>query len=149
MYPPLSPWQALLEAKHAKLVSTAVELDEQRERMRRGRFHLISEQVQEARMEVEKRVLRDLEAHVHRARAAVEEAAAARQEVLLAAVEELAGHDVLTAVLKQLQEYEEAVVHQQQQEQQEPLRQQLPEGHQQPEDKAGQIDSPSEPLATA
>lgn len=37
--------QAFLETKQAKLVSTAVELEEQKERMRRGRFHLICEQV--------------------------------------------------------------------------------------------------------
>jgi hypothetical protein len=110
--------QALLEAKQAKLVSTAVELDEQRERMRRGRFHLIQEQVQEARMEVEKRVLRDLESHVHKARAAVQEAASARQQVLLDAVEDLAGHEVVEAVLKKLQEHEETVLQQRQQREQ-------------------------------
>lgn len=37
--------QAFLGTKQAKLVSTAVELEEQKERMRRGRFHLICEQV--------------------------------------------------------------------------------------------------------
>jgi hypothetical protein len=110
--------QALLEAKQAKLVSTAVELDEQRERMRRGRFHLIHEQVQEARMEVEKRVLRDLESHVHKAGAAVQEAASARQQVLLDAVEDLAGHEVVEAVLKKLQEHEETVLQQRQQREQ-------------------------------
>jgi hypothetical protein len=110
--------QALLEAKQAKLVSTAVELDEQRERMRRGRFHLIHEQVQEARMEVEKRVLRDLESHVHKARAAVQEAASARQQVLLDAVEDLAGHEVVAAVLNALQVHEEAALQQRQQREQ-------------------------------
>jgi orotidine-5'-phosphate decarboxylase len=99
--------QALLEAKQAKLVSTAVELEEQRERMRRGRFHLIHDQVREARMEIEKRVLRDLELHVNKARTAAQETAAAREEVLLSAVEDLVGHEVAAAVLKQLQGYED------------------------------------------
>jgi hypothetical protein len=111
------PPQALLDSKQAKLVSTAVELEEQRERMRRGRFHLIHEQVQEARMEVEKRALRELEAKVHKARAAAEEAAAAREEVLLGAVEELAGQEVLAGVLQLLQVHQAVTVLQQQEEQ--------------------------------
>lgn len=128
--------QALLEAKQAKLVSTAVELEDQRERMRRGRFHLIHDQVQEARLEIEKRVLRDFEAHVHKARAAVQEAAAEREELLIKAVAELAGHDVAAAVLKQLQEYEEAALQQQQAEQQQ--RREL-EQRQQEEEEAGGV----------
>jgi hypothetical protein len=71
-------------------------------------------QVQDARLEIEKRVLRDLEAHVNKARAAAQEAAAAREEVLLAAVEELAGADVAAAVQKQLQEHEQSCLQQQQ-----------------------------------
>lgn len=75
-------------------------------------------QVQDARLEIEKRVLRDLEAHVNKARAAAHELAAAREEVMLAAVEELAGAEVAAAVLKQLQEHEQAWLQQQQQAQQ-------------------------------
>jgi hypothetical protein len=130
--------QALLEAKQAKLVSTAVELEEQRERMRRGRFHLIHEQVREARMEIEKRVLRDLESHVNKARTAAQEAAAAREEVLLSAVEDLAGNEVAAAVLKQLQGYEEAQLQQQQEQQRQ---QQTEHEQQQPEAADAEVDA--------
>jgi len=82
--------------------------------MRRGRFHLIHEQVQEARMEIEKRVLRDLEAQVLKARTAAQAEADASQEVLLKAVQELAGQEVAEAVQAQLESYQ-AVQQQQQQ----------------------------------
>lgn len=74
--------------------------------MRRGRFHLIHEQVQEARMEIEKRVLRDLEAQVLKARTAAQAEADASQEVLLKAVQELAGQEVAEAVQAQLESYQ-------------------------------------------
>lgn len=95
-------------------MATAVELEQQQERMRRGRFHLIHEQVQEARMEIEKRVLRDLEAQVLKARTAAQAEADASQEVLLKAVQELAGQEVAEAVQAQLESYQ-AVQQQQQQ----------------------------------
>ena len=96
--------QALLDAKQAKLVSTAVELEQLQERMRRGRFHLIHEQVQEARQEIEKRVLRDLEAQVIKAQAAASDAAASLEEEVLRLVEEVGGHDVAAAVQEQLKQ---------------------------------------------
>lgn len=76
---------------------------------------LLALQVQDARREIESRVLRDLQAHVNKVRGAVQELAAAREGAMLAAVEELAGADVSAAVLKQLQEHEQARLQQQQQ----------------------------------
>lgn len=94
--------QALLDTKQARLVSTTVELEQLQERMRRGRFYLIHEQVQEARFEIERRVLQDMELQVLKAQSAAEAASRVREERLLKAVEGLAGHDVAAAVQEQL-----------------------------------------------
>lgn len=57
-------------------------------------------------MEIEKRVLRDLEAQVLKARTAAQAEADASQEVLLKAVQELAGQEVAEAVQAQLESYQ-------------------------------------------
>lgn len=97
---------------------------------------LLALQVQDARLEIEKRVLRDLEAHVNKARAAAQEVAAAREEVMLAAVEELAGAEVAAAVLKELQEHEQAWLQQQGKQEREKEQQQQVEDEGQGQDVA-------------
>lgn len=94
-----------MDAKQAKLVTTLVELEQQQERMRRGRFHLINDQVQEARLEIERRVLKDVEDKVLSARAAAAEAAAAQQEVLFKAFEQVAGQEAVKVVQKELDKH--------------------------------------------
>jgi hypothetical protein len=94
--------QAALDEKQGKLAGVALELEQQQHRMRRGRFHIIQEEVQRAQEVMEARMLRELDQRLAAARADAAAAVRDKERCVLRAVADVAGPGVVDAVREQL-----------------------------------------------
>lgn len=98
--------QASMAAKQQELDAVRADLEQHKDRLRKGRYHLISEQVQEAKLELHKHMVAQWDARLQAAKAecAAEEASTRErwQEAVLQLVSTAVGEDVMDELQPQL-----------------------------------------------
>lgn len=99
--------QADLQAEQQKCVSVARELQQQQDRMRKGRYHLIAEEVQQAKADIDKRWMNHLTEQVQltKVQCAADEDVKRQQwqEQVLQTIADTAGDGVADSIRVRLQ----------------------------------------------